>query len=391
MGVLDIVRHGYERFEKSRKLAPAVVRAAERMLACRTAALGGHKQVCPNGHFQRIWYNSCKHRFCPQCAFTSIERWLARQKARLLECDHFHLIFTIPHGFHPLWRCNRGEMPRLLFRAVRETLVELLDDPEYLGAQVGIIATLHTWGQTLLLHPHIHCLVTGGGLGPDGTWLAAKKGYLLPVRVVRTVFRRKVREAIHAGLRSGTLTVPEGQRVDRWERVLVKLGKKKWHVRIMERYGHGAGVATYLARYLRGGPIRDGRILAFDGETVRFSYTDNRASKRAGHKVGEVMELPAAEFLARLFQHVPEPNLKVVRYWGIYSPNKVDDLERCRALLGQAPVPEAEDLSWQECCERAGTRHPERCPVCGEILQRCQTLGPRRPREVWKCPERRAA
>jgi hypothetical protein len=381
MGVLDIVRHGYGNFEKSRKLPPAVVAAAQRMLACRTAALGGHKQVCPNGHVQRIWYNSCKHRFCPQCAFTSVERWLDRQKARLLGCAHFQVIFTLPDGLHALWQSNRREMRRLLFQAARESLFELLEDPKYLGARVGVIAALHTWGQTLIWHPHIHCLVTDGGLSRDGTWLAVNNGYLLPVRVVRGVFADQVREAIRAGLRSGKLTVPQGQRVDRWERVLVKLGKKKWHVKIMERYAHGAGVATYLARYLRGGPMRDRRIVGFDGQTVRFSYTDNRATKAVGRKVRETLPLPVDQFLGRLFQHVPEPNLKVVRYWGLYSPNKADDLARCRELLGQAPVPAVDDLTWQQCCERAGQSHPERCPVCGAQL----VLGPRLERP-WKPP-----
>jgi hypothetical protein len=391
MGVLDIVRQGFARFEQSRKLPKPVVEAAQRMLQCRTAALGGHKQVCPNGHFHRIWYNSCKHRFCPQCGFTSIERWLERQKARLLACEHFHVVFTLPSGLRPLWRVNRGEMTRLLFAAVRDTLFELTEDPKYLGARVGVSATLHTWGQTLLWHPHIHCLVTGGGLGADGEWVAVANGYLLPVRVVRAVFARQVLEAIRAGLRRGTLRVPEGQRVDRWERVLVKLGKKKWHVKIMERYEHGTGVLTYLARYLKGGPIRDGRIVGFDGQSVRFGYTDNRATKAAGYKVREVMELPVEEFLERLFQHVPEPNLKVVRYWGLYSPNKAEDLERCRELVGQAPVAEAEDLSWQQCCERAGEAHPECCPVCGAQIIMGRVLAAKREPRVWKPPLLEAA
>lgn len=300
----------------------------------------------------------------------------------------------MPDGLHALWKANRGKLARLSFRAAQETLFELLEDPKYLGATVGVIAALHTWGQTLIWHPHIHCLVTGGGLTREGAWLGVKNGYLLPVRVVRAVFARKVLEAIRAGLRSGELRVPPGQRVDRWERVLVKLGRKtkKWHVQIMERYAHGAGVATYLARYLRGGPIRDGRIVAFDGKTVRFSYTDNRASKAVGHKVRETMELPVEEFLERYFQHVPEPNLKVVRHWGLYSPNKADELDRCRESLGQAPVAEAKPLSWQQCCERAGERHPECCPVCGERLIRGPLLPPdttgQRP---WKLPLAEAA
>lgn len=301
------------------------------------------------------------------------------------------MIFTIPYDLRALWRCNHPEMQRLLFAAVQKTLFELTEDPKYLGARVGVIAALHTWGQILQLHPHIHCLVTGGGLSPDGQWIAVTNGFFLPVRVVRAMFRRKLIEAIRAGLRSGTLTVPEGQRVDRWERVLVKLGKKKWRVRIMERYPHGAGVATYLARYLRGGPIRNQRILAFDGKTVRFSYTDNRASKTAGFKVWETLELGVDKFLERLFQHVPEPDLKVVRYWGLYWPNPASRLEHCRKRLGQAPVEAAEELTWQQCCEHAGEKSPACCPVCGVPLVRGPLLPPEKGHRPWKFPFLEAA
>jgi hypothetical protein len=391
MSVLEIIRQGYARFERSGERRTAVIEAAQRLLACRTAALGGHVQVCPNGHFERAWYNSCKHRFCPQCAFTSMERWLERQKARLVACEHFHVIFTMPDGLHALWGWNRRAMAGLLFGAVHDTLLALLGDPKYLGAQVGVIAALHTWGQTLIWHPHLHCLVTAGGLTADGEWVAVKNGYLLPVRAVRAVFARKVLEALRAGLRSGALAVPPGQRADRWERVLVKLGKRKWHVQIMERYAHGAGVATYLARYLRGGPMKDGRIVGFDGKTVRFSYLDNRATKTAGHKVRDTMELPVEPFLERLFQHVPEPNLKVVRHWGLYGPNKAAELDRCRELLGQAPVEEVEELSWQQCCERAGGNHPECCPVCGARLVAGPLRAPERGGRPGKLPDAEAA
>src|SRR5262249_48733786 len=145
-----------------------------------TAALGGHVQACPEGHKSRIWYNSCRHRACPQCAYLQTERWLARQRARLVACDHYHVIFTLPHELNPLWLANVSVMTMLLFQAVRDTLGTLLADPKYLGAQPGILAALHTWSQTLVLHPHLHCLVTGGGLTPAGEWVAVRPGCLLP-------------------------------------------------------------------------------------------------------------------------------------------------------------------------------------------------------------------
>jgi len=388
MGIVDLIRLGYSGLGKGKTLPKHVLYAAERILLCRTAALGGHVQVCPNGHYQRVWYNSCRHRFCPQCAFISMERWLDRQKARLLGCEHFHAVFTIPDTLHPLWLANVREMTGLLFRAVHDTLFELLEDPKYLGATVGVMATLHTWGQTLVLHPHIHCLVTGGGLTAAGEWRAVRNGYLLPFRVVRAVFAGKMIAAIRKGVRQGRLEKPPGLQC---ERLLKDLGRKKWHVMIMERYAHGAGVATYLARYMRGGPIRDSRIVASDEGGVLLRYTDNRATKEAGGKVRDVMKLSVEEFLRRLLLHVPEPGTKVVRHWGLYCPTKDDELNRSRELLGQAPVEGVEDLDWQSCCERLGATHPELCPVCGTRLLVGDALPPERVERPLKLPHQEAA
>ena len=179
-------------------------------MACRTASLGGHVQGCPEGHVQRVWYNSCRHRLCPQCAWRQVERWLTRQQARLLACDHDHVIFTLPADLRGLWLTNVRAMTQLFFATVRETLAELLGDAQYLGAQPGFSVALHTWSQTLVLHPHLHCLVTGGGLTPEGQWRAVRNGFLLPVRVVMAVFRGKLLAAIDAAVRGGTLTLPDG-------------------------------------------------------------------------------------------------------------------------------------------------------------------------------------
>src|SRR5207249_1014200 len=262
-------------YELSQALPAHVRRAAHAIMQCRTAALGGHVQACPDGHFTRIWYNSCRHRACPQCAYLQTERWLALQRARLLACDHYHVIFTLPHDLNPLWLANVPLMTTLLLQAVRDTLGTLLADPKYLGAQPGIIAALHTWSQTLVLHPHMHCLVTGGGLTADGSWKAVRQGFLLPVRVVMAVLRGKLLAAIRQALACEELRLPEGSRPQQMLNLLIRLGhprKTKWNVHIRERYRHGAGVVTYLARYLRGGPIKNARLVAYDGACVTFTY-----------------------------------------------------------------------------------------------------------------------
>jgi hypothetical protein len=183
--VLDrILISKYKEFEEQYPL-PNYVRSAIRLLMrCRTEALGGHVLSCPDNHVRRAMYNSCGHRFCPKCAFRKIEQWLDKQRSRLLACDHYHVIFTIPSELNELWLSNVKVMFGLLFRSVSRTLLELLEDEKYLGARPGIIATLHTWGRTLILHPHIHCLVTGGGLTRKNEWREVSNGFLLPVRVV---------------------------------------------------------------------------------------------------------------------------------------------------------------------------------------------------------------
>jgi hypothetical protein len=218
---------GYEGYARHHRLPDYVRRAVWAILACRTALLGGHVQACPDGHIERIWYNSCRHRMCPQCAWVQTERWLARQKARLLACEHYHVIFTMPHELNALWLANVEAMSQLLFASVHETLCELLGDAKYLGAKPGVIATLHTWSQTLLLHPHLHCPVTGGGLTDAGQWVAVRNGFLLPMRVVMAVFRGKLRAAIRQGLHQGRLTPPEGKSRQQVDNVLNKLGRQK--------------------------------------------------------------------------------------------------------------------------------------------------------------------
>lgn len=238
----------YPAYEQTHPLPTHVRKAARAIMQCRTAALGGHVQACPEGHFMRGWYNSCRHRSCPQCAYRQIERWLARQQARLLAWDHYHVIFTLPHDLNVLWLANVEVLSRLLFPAARETLFALRGDAQYLGAQPGVIAVLHTWSQTLVLHPHLHCLVTGGGLSPQGQWVAVRNGFLLPARVVMAVFRGKMGAGRRRAWERAALALPEGMRAQQRVNLLNRLGhprKPPWNVRIMERYTHGAGVVKY--------------------------------------------------------------------------------------------------------------------------------------------------
>jgi len=366
-----IFQDAFPAYEALHPLPAHVRKAARAIMQCRTAALGGHVQACPDGHVSRIWYNSCRHRSCPQCAYLQTERWLALQRARLLACDHYHVIFTLPHDLNPLWLANVQVMTTLLFQAVRDTLCTLLADPRYLGAQPGILAALHTWSQTLVLHPHVHCLVTGGGLPPDGQWKAVRQGFLLPARVVMAVFRGKMLEAIRQADAREALVLPEGMRPQPFLNLLGRLGhpcKTPWNVRIMERYRHGAGVVTYLARYLRGGPLKNARLVAYDGACVTFTYRARQEEADAGPASPPRMTLPVADFLQRWLLHVPGPQTRVVRSYGLYHPSHAAVLAVCRAELGQPPLEAPAVLDWQTVCAQRGDAHPERCPTCGQRL-----------------------
>jgi hypothetical protein len=374
-----IFQDAYPAYEQTHLLPAHVRRAARAITQCRTAALGGHIQACPDGHISRVWYNSCRHRACPQCAFLQTERWLALQQARLLACDHYHVIFTLPHDLNPLWLANVAGMTTLLFQAVRDTLCTLLADPKDLGAQPGILAALHTWSQTLVLHPHVHCLVTGGGLTADGQWKAVRNGFLLPVRVVMAVFRGKLLAAIRQALAREELLVPEGMRLQQVLNLLTRLGhpqKTTWNVHIRERYRHGAGVVTYLARYLRGGPIKNARLVAYEGNRVTFTYRPRQAEADGASPAAPCLTLSVADFLPRWLLHVPVPQTRVVRSYGLYHPTQAEALAVCRAALGQPPVETPAVLDWQTVWAERGDLHPERCPACGQLLV-CTGVVPR--------------
>ena len=341
-------------------------------MQCRTAALGGHVQACPDGHVARIWYNSCRHRACPQCAYLQTERWLALQQARLLACDHYHVIFTLPHDLNPLWLANVPVMTTLLFQAVRDTLCTLLADPKYLGR-----AARHPRGPAHLesdpgAASALHCLVTGGGLTPAGQWVAVRHGFLLPARVVMAVFRGKMLDAIRRACDSRrSWWCRRRMRPQQMLNLLNRLGhptKTRWNVRIMERYAHGAGVVTYLARYLRGGPIKNGRLVACDGDRVTFTCRARHEEADGARPGRQQMTLPVADFLQRWLLHVPMPQTRVVRSYGLYHPSHAAALAVCRAELGQPPMEAPAALDWQTVCAQRGDAHPERCPTCGQRL-----------------------
>jgi len=367
--VQSILQQHLDDFAARRPLSADMQYAASRLRDCRTAALGGHVISCPYGHVDRIAYNSCRHRSCPQCSLLPREAWLHGWRARLLDCPHFHVVFTVPHDLLALWRYNKRRFASALFAAASRALLELLGDEKYLGARPGLLAALHTWSQTLAAHVHLHVLVTAGGLTEDGRWRAAKKSCLLPRKVLMQVFRGKLREELLKALERGELTLPPDTSEAQLRSLLNRLGRVAWNVKILDRYDHGQGVATYLARYLKGGPISNARLAALRGGRVHFRCRPS-GQANSGQSRSRVISLEVDDFLACLLEHVPPRNFQTVRGYGLYVGNRHERSQAARRSLDQAPLPDPlpPPPTWQELCERAGNGEAGRCPVCGAEL-----------------------
>jgi hypothetical protein len=367
----DILQRHFKDYAQTHRLSAPQRRAGHALSACRTARLGGHVSRCPNGHVERVWYNSCRHRACPQCNGLARERWLAKMRSRLISCAHHHVIFTIPHELNVLWMLNTAVMMQALFAAVRSTLTQLLADPRYLGAQAGAVLALHTWSRALALHPHIHALVTDGGLSSAGLWLTPRRSHFLPARVVMMLFRGKLLAALRGLHGAGELRLPQSLSEAHFDRLLNRLGRVKWNVHVQARYAHGEGVSVYLARYVKGGALNNGQIAQADDKTVRFRYRPHRASEAT------TMTLTPPSFLRRVLVHAPEPRRHTVRYLGLYAPRHSAALNQARALNDQPalePLTPVSCESFLACFPNAHDRL--HCPQCGARLIRTMRLAP---------------
>ena len=379
--VQAILQQHYAAFAAAHPLAPYQQAAAEALRDCRTAALGGHWLSCPNGHVHTAHFNSCHHRSCPQCATLARDQWLAGWQQRLLDCPHNHTIFTTPQDLVPLWRYNKRLFVGLLFHAATDGLRELLADPKYLGALPGMLGGVHTWGQQAAVHVHLHLLLTWGGLTPDGRWVEPKKSCLLPRKVLMQMFRGKLRAYLLKALDDGRLVLPPDRTAAQVRGLLNRVGRIDWNVKILDRYEHGRGVVTYLARYLKGGPLSNGRLVDCRNGTVRFRYRDNQdPDETDGRGRRKVLPLPVDVFLQRLLEHVPPPNLQMVRPYGLYASSKQAERAVARGLLGQEPEEKAAKLTWRDVCLRLGQQAATVCPVCGATLVVHGRIPPQRQR-----------
>jgi hypothetical protein len=365
----------------------AVMSAIE---ACRTEALGGHVAACLKCGHRHVAYNSCKNRHCPKCQGPAARDWMAARAEDLLPVAYFHVVFTLPAEVARVAYWNKRAVYGLLFRASAETLATIAADPRHLGARIGITSVLHTWGSALTHHPHVHMIVPGGGLSPDGTrWIACRPGFFLPVRVLSRLFRRMFLDGLSALHGAGKLAFfgdLEGL-IDRtaFAAWLASLRKLEWVVYAKPPFGGPEAVLAYLSRYTHRVAIANSRLVSADAESVAFRWKDYRLKNRDRHKV---MRLATDEFIRRFLLHVLPDGFHRIRHYGLLAgAARKDTLARIRDLLGAA-APAGNDAADTDVALPLTLREP--CPDCGGPMRIIETFR-RGERPTTRAPPRRAA
>jgi hypothetical protein len=335
-----------------RKVMDAIVR-------CRTAALGGHRDQCLRCGHQAISYNSCRNRHCPKCQGNARAKWLAARSAELSPVPYLHIVFTLPHELSALILQNKRLLYDLLFRTSAATLLEVARGPKHLGADLGLLSVLHTWGQNLQHHPHVHCVVPAGGLALDGSgWVAASSRFFLPVRVLSRVYRGKFTAGLKQFLLQGKLqfhgSLKELARPERFRQFLRQLFTKEWVVYAKPPFGGAEHVLNYLARYTHRVAISNHRLVSFKQDQVSFRWKDYAAGGKQ-----KIMTVSTDEFLRRFLIHVLPKGLVRIRHFGLFANRRrAASLLRCREVLDALSSPQ----------QPQPTSHT-RCSLCsGDML-----------------------
>ncbi|HVH73074.1 MAG TPA: IS91 family transposase [Candidatus Dormibacteraeota bacterium] len=344
-----------------------VMRAIER---CRTAALGGHIEQCDQCGYQRHAYNSCRDRHCPKCQSLARAQWIEDRQAELLDTEYFHVVFTVPEEIAAIGLQNKEVVYDILFRATSQTLRTIAADPKHLGAEIGFFAVLHSWGQNLMFHPHLHCVVPGGGISPDGKcWIPCRPGFFLPVRLLSRLFRRLFLELLEKAFEDGQLkffsSLQQLQDRRAFLRYLAPLRKNEWVVYAKKPFAGPQQVLDYVGRYTHRVAISNNRILNIEHGQVAFRYKDYRHGSQQ-----KTMTLSADEFIRRFLLHVLPEGFHRIRYYGFLGNRyRKEKLEQCRHLLGMVPPQpnsptEVAELDYRDRYQALTGSSLWECPAC---------------------------
>ncbi len=343
---------------------------------CRTAALGGHVARCQDCAHTQIAYNSCRNRHCPKCQGAAARDWLAARQAELLPVPYFHVVFTLPKQIADIAYQNKAEIYGILFKASAETMITIAADPKHLGAKIGVTSVLHSWGSAMTHHPHVHMIVPGGGISPDGArWISCRPGFFLPVRVLSRLFRRLFLEKLATAHETGDLhffnDLAQLQDHDAFARYLVPLRKIEWVVYAKRPFAGPEAVLAYLSRYTHRVAIANSRLIRFDDQGVTFKWKDYRAKAQDRQKV---MTLASNEFIRRFLLHVLPQGFHRIRHYGLFANGaRSDNLARARELL-HVPAPQDETEPITETDQPTSLAQP--CPCCGGPMVVIETFEP---------------
>jgi hypothetical protein len=353
---------------------------------CRTAALGGHLEACEDCSHSRAAYNSCRNRHCPKCQTATRERWLADRQADLLPVPYFHVVFTVPTEAAEIAFHNKAVIYAILFDAVATTLKTIAADPRHLGGEIGFLAILHTWGQALTHHPHIHCLVPGGAIVDGERWLACRPRFFLPIHVLSRLFRRLFLERLQAAHLTGKLrfsaTLAGLDDADAFATMVRQLRRRNWVVFAKPPFGSPEHVLAYLGRYTHRVAIANSRLVSADDTAVSFRWRDYRHGNAS-----KVMSLAPDEFIRRFLIHCLPDGFHRIRHYGYLANGcRRARLAMIRRLL---PLPKAtvDEPTALAATEKRSLYDPTVCPCCGGALRIVTVLPRLRHREVQPCPD----
>jgi len=365
--VADVFRRFGQAFrdQHGASLSAARHRAMVAIGSCRTAALGGHVERCGDCGHIRIAYNSCRNRNCPKCQGLARAQWLADRQAELLDVPYFHVVFTVPEPIATIAFQNQTAVYDILFRAASETLRSIAADPEHLGVKIGFLAVLHTWGQNLLHHPHLHCLVPGGGIAPDGqSWIPCRSGFFLPVGVLSRLFRGLFLHYLEKAFAAGELHFFSQHRHlhEPWafRRYLAPTRDTEWVVYAKRPFAGPAQVLDYVGRYTHRVAISNNRLVSIEGDRVRFRWKDYR-----DHNRQKTMSLQAGEFIRRFLIHVLPDGFHRIRYFGFLGNcHRARKLALCRELLRMPAAPADPPADYRDRYEALTGMSLRQCPYC---------------------------
>lgn len=354
-------------YRKAHPLPLYQLRLMQAIETCRTEALGGSVEWCDRCQYSHIHYRSCGNRHCPKCQGLAREKWLDQRRGELLPIEYFHVVFTLPEPIAAMAFYNKEVVYDLLFRATAETLLSIARDPKRLGVEIGFFALLHSWGQNLHFHPHLHCVVAGGGLSADhDRWFHGRRRFLLPVKVLSRRFRRLMLEALHKAYAAGQLqffgNLEPLRDPQAFARYLAPLGQCEWVVYAKAPFGGPQHVLEYLGRYTHRVAISNRRLLAIENGQVSFQWKDYRDGQQQ-----KVMTVSAEEFIRRFLQHALPPGFQRIRYYGFLANcHRAKKLELCRRLLATPcsallPPPAA----CRDLLAALTGSHLRLCPQCG--------------------------